>query len=87
MFYRGQSEDGKEAFRKWFGHVGELRSLFPNANVLALSATCTKKTAKRVKKCLNLSDKSLEIIVSPDKPNIKYGNCHVLADRPSPRFM
>lgn len=67
----GQSEDGKEAFRKWFGHVGELRSLFPNANVLALSATCTKKTAKRVKKCLNLSDKSLEIIVSPDKPNIK----------------
>lgn len=71
MFYRGQSEDGKEAFRKWFGHVGELRSLFPNANVLALSATCTKKTAKRVKKCLNLSDKSLEIIVSPDKPNIK----------------
>lgn len=71
MFYRGQSEDGKEAFRKWFGHFGELRSFFPNANVLALSATCTKKTAKRVKKCLNLSDKSLEIIVSPDKPNIK----------------
>lgn len=48
----GQSEDGKEAFRKWFGHVGELRSLFPNANVLALNAACNKKTAKRVKKCL-----------------------------------
>lgn len=39
--FRGQGEGRiKEAFRKWFGNIGELRSLFPAATVLALSATC-----------------------------------------------
>lgn len=31
----------------------------------------SKKISKRVKKCLNFSDKTVEIIKSPDKPNIK----------------
>ncbi|XP_069121025.1 ATP-dependent DNA helicase RecQ-like isoform X2 [Argopecten irradians] len=41
----GDDDDGtqKRAFRKWFASVGELRSLFPAATVLALSATCTVK--------------------------------------------
>lgn len=43
--------------------------MFPDANLLALSATCTKKIARRVKKCLG--DGTVEIIISPDKPNIK----------------
>ncbi|XP_061169985.1 bifunctional 3'-5' exonuclease/ATP-dependent helicase WRN-like [Saccostrea echinata] len=40
----------KRAFRKWFGDLGELRSIFPNASLLALSATCTLKVRKRVLK-------------------------------------
>lgn len=71
MFYRGQSEDGKEVFRKWFGYVGELRLLFLNVNVLVLSVICMKKIVKCVKKCFNFSDKFLEIIVLFDKFNIK----------------
>lgn len=45
FFFRGGNDDSDEylVFRKWFRHVGELRSLFPSAPVLALSATCTNK--------------------------------------------
>ena len=52
--------------------MGELRSLFPSASVLALSATCTNKIRKRVMKVLNLVEKETTIIsISPNKPNIK----------------
>ena len=62
----------EKAFRRWFHHVGELRSLFPSASVLALGATCTKKVSKIVlKKILSLSEDAVQIAVSPDKPNIK----------------
>ena len=71
LLYRGDDENGREAFRRWFHHVGELRSLFPSASVLALSATCTKKVSKRVLKILNISEDAVQIAVSPDKPNIK----------------
>ena len=67
---RGE-EEGKQAFRKWFSHIGELRSLFPKASILALSATCTKKISKRVSKILQLPFDKNEIRVSPDKENIK----------------
>ncbi|CAG2218195.1 unnamed protein product [Mytilus edulis] len=44
----GQGEGGrKEAFRKWFGNIKELRSLFPEAAVLALSATCTVNISQK----------------------------------------
>ena len=72
--YRGEHSDGKEkkeAFRKWFGHIGELRSMFPKASVLALSATCTLKVRKRVMKILNLKPETVKITVSPNKSNIK----------------
>jgi superfamily II DNA helicase RecQ len=39
--------------------------------VLALSATCTHKISKRVRKVLNLKEDTTEIRLSPDKPNIK----------------
>ncbi|XP_069110241.1 bifunctional 3'-5' exonuclease/ATP-dependent helicase WRN-like isoform X2 [Argopecten irradians] len=69
----GDDDDGtqKRAFRKWFASVGELRSLFPAATVLALSATCTVKIKKRVMKVLEMKDDTIEIIMSPNKPNIK----------------
>lgn len=48
-----------------------LRGYFPSASVLALSATCTHKICRRVRKVLNLKDDATEIRLSPDKPNIK----------------
>lgn len=68
--YRGE-EEGKQAFRKWFSYIGELRSLFPKASVLALSATCTKKISRRVSKILQLDADTTEIRLSPNRDNIK----------------
>lgn len=62
---------GKETFRKWFNDVGELRSLYPRSSVLALSATCTIKIRKRVMKVLHLADNFKEIVISPNKTNIR----------------
>lgn len=64
-------EEGKQAFRKWFSYIGELRSLFPKASVLALSATCTKKISRRVSKILQLDADTTEIRISPNRDNIK----------------
>nr|XP_022292514.1 uncharacterized protein LOC111103492 [Crassostrea virginica] len=66
-----KDEEDRQAFRRWFSYLGELRSIFPEASLLALSATCTRKISKRVKKVLNFRDNTLEIHMSPDKPNIK----------------
>ncbi|KAK3107439.1 hypothetical protein FSP39_014645 [Pinctada imbricata] len=68
----GEKErDGKEAFRKWFGFVGGLRSLLPSATVLALSATCTNQVKRRVMKALALKPETLQIAISPNRPYIK----------------
>ncbi|XP_052105398.1 probable ATP-dependent DNA helicase RecS [Mytilus californianus] len=68
----GQDEgDRKEAFRKWFSNVGELRSLFPDATVLALSATCNVSFRKKLMKILQLGEDTTEINLSPNKSNIK----------------
>ena len=61
------------AFRKWFRHLGELRSIFPTANLLALSATCTKTVRRSIMNELGLLKGSATLIIrSPDKSNIKY---------------
>lgn len=39
----GLEDDEQLAFRKWFRHIVELRSMFPSANLLAVSATCNKE--------------------------------------------
>ncbi|VDH97829.1 Hypothetical predicted protein [Mytilus galloprovincialis] len=67
----GEDIDGKPAFRKWFQHIGEIRSICPTASVLALSATCTLKIRKRVMNALNLSPDVTDITMSPNKENIK----------------
>lgn len=73
LIYRGDNVEcpGKETFRKWFNDIGELRSLFPKSTVLALSATCTLKIRKRVKKVLHLAADVNEIVISPNKANIR----------------
>ncbi|XP_076072468.1 ATP-dependent DNA helicase RecQ-like [Mytilus galloprovincialis] len=69
----GLEEPNEEkAFRKWFKYIGELRSLFPDASLLALSATCTKKIRKLVMEALCLQTENLYVVTrSPNKTNIK----------------
>ncbi|XP_052785991.1 ATP-dependent DNA helicase RecQ-like [Mya arenaria] len=68
---QGENDKGKVAFRKWFRHLGELRSLCPYAVLLAVSATCTRKAYKKVVKLLNFKEDALFIRMSPNKSNIK----------------
>ena len=64
-------EEGK-VFKKCFRHLGEIRSLYPGASLLALSATCTKTIKRRVTDVLGLKNYMYEFItVSPNKTNIK----------------
>lgn len=75
FFYRGGVGEQEEetAFRKWFRHIGELRSMFTTANLLALSATCTTTMRKRVMRELHMhKDLTTIISKSPNKPNIKF---------------
>ena len=45
-----------DSFRKEFGNLGRLRSLFPMAKSLALTGTATEVTAMNIKKSLNLNN-------------------------------
>ncbi|XP_062603119.1 ATP-dependent DNA helicase RecQ-like [Saccostrea cucullata] len=69
----GLGDEEQLAFRKWFRHLGELRSMFPSANLLAVSATCNKTIRRTVMKELGLQKECTTLIIrSPDKSNIKY---------------
>lgn len=71
--FRGGFDKDKEdkVFRKWFRGIGELRSIFPEANVLAMSATCTLPVRHRVLSILNMSN-ATTFEMSPNRVNIKY---------------
>ena len=71
--FRGglEADEQGKVFRKWFCHLGEIRSLYPGASLLALSATCSKTIKRRVTDVLGLKDYEF-ITVSPNKTNIKY---------------
>lgn len=58
----GLGDDEQLAFRKWFRHIGELRSMFPSANVLAVSATSIKEIRRTVMKELWLQKESNQIL-------------------------
>ena len=69
---RGTSEGKKmAAFRECYGHLHELRSLAPNAKMIALTATATKLTKETILNIL-LMEKPFEIQESPNKPNVTY---------------
>lgn len=69
----GLGDDEQLAFRKWFRQMGELRSMFPSANVLAVSATSIKEIRRTVMNELWLQKESTTLIIrSPDKSNTKY---------------
>ena len=65
-FHRGDS------FRTEFSHLGELRSIIPEAGkVMALTATATKASRSEIIRSLDMQKPEL-IIVTPVKHNIIY---------------
>ena len=72
IIFRGERGNGKkDPFRKWCGVVGEIRSLLPQGlPMLALTATASAGTRNKVIEMLSLN-KSVQIVVSPNRDNIK----------------
>ena len=66
IIFRGERGNGKkDPFRKWYGAVGEIRSLLPQGlPMLTLTATASAGTRKKV-------IESVRIVVSPNRDNIK----------------
>ena len=66
IIFRGERGNGKkDPFRKWYGAVGEIRSLLPQGlPMLTLTATASAGTRKEV-------IESVRIVVSPNRDNIK----------------
>ena len=56
-----------EDYRK----LGTLSSVFPTADIVAMTATATKEYQTSIMKSLNMKDPKL-VIANPDRPNIFY---------------
>lgn len=72
--YRGLSGTSEVPFRKWYGCLGELRSLFPQeSRMIILTATATKATQEQILTTLHLTMEDVHVVEqSPDRPNIQY---------------
>ena len=70
--FRGERDRGKKnPFRKLCGAVGEIRALLHQGlPMLALTATASAGTRKKIIEMLSLH-KSVQIVVSPNRDNIK----------------
>lgn len=61
-------------FRKDYTRLGELKELFPNVPILALTATADAKTREDIAHQLRMKDPKI-FVSSFDRPNIKYSIC------------
>lgn len=59
------------AFRECYGQLHELRSLAPNAKMIALTATATKVTKETIYNIL-LMENPVEVQEGPNKSNVTY---------------
>ena len=86
IFSGKASKSKKTAYRPCYGRLGELRSLAgPAVPVVALTATATKETRQTIIKDLCM-DNCFEILVDPNKKNIKYWVQEVTDDNISRNF-
>ena len=63
-----------ENFRPKYKDIDHLRSLFPSAKIIALTATASLKMQQEIQRVLNMK---APVIISAhsDRPNIKYSVC------------
>ena len=61
-------------FRKWYGCLGEIRSLIPEkCQIIILTATATTETKEQIASSLQLNFNDLQLIeMSPDRGNLLY---------------
>ncbi|XP_002742228.1 bifunctional 3'-5' exonuclease/ATP-dependent helicase WRN-like [Saccoglossus kowalevskii] len=73
----GEDGPGEKAFRECFSRIGELRSLL-TAPLMALTATASSSKRKKIMSRLNMKNtRTLMLVESPDRPNIKLGIAQV----------
>ena len=70
FFNRGDSTQHEEPFRAWFSKIGELRSLCPKAQMIALTATSGPAQRRKIMKHLCFTGNNEVIVESPDRTNI-----------------
>ena len=58
-------------FREDYSKLGTLSSVFPKANIVAVTATATKNYQKAIIQSLNMKDPKL-VVANPDRANIFY---------------
>lgn len=73
-FTRGLSGNKKVPFRKWFGCLGELRSLVPkNTKHIIVTATATKATKAQILESLDINvDQLYSVEQNPNRMNLMY---------------
>ncbi|XP_061171628.1 uncharacterized protein LOC133181101 [Saccostrea echinata] len=69
LFFRGESASEEDPFRRWYGRLGELRSLV-ECPVILMTATANSAARKALQRKFCMTD-CLEIIENPDRNNIK----------------
>ena len=74
MIFRGEGSKEEDPFREWFSKLGELRSLCPKAQVVALTATAGPTQRRKIVRSLCFSANSKVIHDSPDRSNIKISS-------------
>lgn len=58
-------------FRKDYGNLGTLSSVFPSARIVAMTATATREYQRVIIENLNMKNPSL-VIANPNRANIFY---------------
>ena len=63
----------KASFQTWYGHLGKLRSLSTDVNLIVCTATATTSTKSMILDALDLRmQKTFCIEKSPERPNIAF---------------
>ncbi|XP_028413088.1 ATP-dependent DNA helicase Q-like SIM [Dendronephthya gigantea] len=64
------AKKGELPFRKWYGNLGELRSLVPDeVNMIVATASATKETKAVIYESLQLTKNTAVVSKSPDRSN------------------
>lgn len=71
LIYRGQHDKRSKVFRQKFAHIGEFRSVCPEAVYIAMTATATKATETAACNILQMVDYK-SIRESPEKLNLRF---------------
>eukprot|EP00794_Sanderia_malayensis_P014543 gene14543-16046_t len=67
------SKKGEVPFRRWYGNLGELRSLAPDhVKMIVITATATSKTRSAIFECLSLGKSTSCVARSPHHENLHY---------------